>query len=82
MSALCFVVIDLICVAVAESVIIGLILGLMEGTNDTADTDMYCLVDTINVKYPYLSSLKLEWIEAALVFSIILPKYVRLLEYR
>ena len=49
----------------------GLILGLMGGTNDTADTDMYYLVDTINVTYPYLSSLKFEWIEAALVFSII-----------
>ena len=71
-SALCWEVIDRICAAPDLSGIIDVTPVLVGGTNATTDTVVYCVGDTVNVKCPCLSSPKLEWIEAALEFSIIL----------
>ena len=68
---LCLAVIDLICATVDVSVIVGVTQGLVGGTNATADTVAYWVVDTVNVKCLRLSSPKLKWIEVALTFSII-----------
>ena len=68
---LCLAVIDLICATVDVSVIVGVTQGLVGGTNATADTVAYWVVDTVNVKCLRLSSPKLKWIEVALTLSII-----------